>query len=289
MPRRKNDPKLPNGPGLKLLRAVGRYNLLTAAQGHRLLFREKYVYQELRRLVLQGYLEMVEPKVKVPAYWRLTDRGRNYLINQDISVATRIHHAAPKSLNLEHRLAVVDVLITIDLLAREDSRFVVLEMRNETELSRHPIKVALADGSTWHYAPDGWIHFAVDGREASLLIELDRGTEHQKVWRNKVDAIVSLLRRDGGSSLYNEHFAALPVAVAVAVVDSDVPAPLRARVIHQWTGLELEKLGKGKAWEALFRIRPANPATEDPKAFFTSESWATPGTTKLTPLIGGLW
>lgn len=294
MSRPKSDPKLPTGPGERILRAIGRYHLITGPQALRILgyspTSKTFVYEQLKRLTDQGYTIKGESIIKgVPAIWQLTERGRQYLIANGYGVDEKVHHLPPKSLHLAHRVCVVDVLIAFDELALTDPRFVVLEMVNEVTLSRRPTRLTLSDGKKWGYSPDAWIHYAVDGEESAIAIELDRGTEEQRVWRRKVELIVEYTKKSSGKpSPYEEKFGFPKLKMAVVSVPGpEVPNTLRAKNLHRWTELELKKLEKSN-WSSVFRVAPADPATEPPTDLLLSSRWVMPGTTEGEPLIGGL-
>ena len=282
-----NDPRLPNGPGEKILRAIGRYHLLTAEQIHRTSGysrnSESFSAKHLKRLTTHGYLEMGVSKVRgIKATWRLTEKGRRHLLAQGIEVDAKNDHHPPQSLNMEHRLAVNNVLIAFDDLARRDPRFVILEMLNESVLARRPIALTLSTGEKYRYAPDAWIHFAVDGVEDAIAIELDRGTEEQRKWRRKIDAYITMTK----TPLYETAFGFHKLLVAAVAAPGDIPPPLRARNLANWTKLELEHLGKPD-WSVMFLVAPCDPSCEGPE-MLTDPRWVHPGSTDYLPLIGGL-
>ncbi len=283
------DMRLPTGSGEKILRAIARYHLLTAEQILRLGIigvTEKYVYGQLKHLSVNGYLQMSDSQFRgVRNVWALTEKGRHHLLEQGLSVDSKTHHKPPKSIMLAHRIAVNDVLIAFDLLARHEPRFVVLELVNETTLTRRAVKVNLSNGAVMGYAPDAWIHFAVDGKEGAVALEVDRGTEEQKVWRRKIDAILAYTADQ--PSLYEQQFGLPYLTMAVIAVPGDVPIELRARNLHHWTDMELKRLDK-ENWKTLFKVRPATPATDDPNDLLLTACWRHPGETEPTPLIGGL-
>lgn len=291
MPRPKSDPHLPNGTGYKILRAIGRYHMLTANQTVRVLgFSPKsitHIYEQLKRLSTQGYLKAGQSQTKgVPAVWLLSQKGRSILASEGIATEERVHHLPPFSLHLAHRIAVTDVLIGLNEFADTNPGFHILDMQHEAQLSRRPIKLKLSDGKDFAYAPDAWIHLqGPNGKKAAFLLELDRGTEEQRIWRRKVDAILSLAA--GNPSLYEKTFGVPYFRVIVLATPGYQDINVRASTLLHWTELELTKLGK-KQWARYFNVAPANPSEELPSDVLIQPRFVIPGDTTAQRLLEDL-
>lgn len=291
MPRPKSDPHLPNGTGYKILHAIGRYHMLSANQVVRVLrFSPRsitHIYEQLKRLTSQGYLKSGQSQTKgVPAVWLLSQKGRAVLAKEGIATEERVHHLPPFSLHLAHRIAVTDVLIGFDEFATNRDGFHVLDMQHEAQLSRRPIKLKLSDGKDFAYAPDAWIHLqGRNGRKAAFLLELDRGTEEQRIWRRKIDALLSLTA--GSPSTYEKTFGVPYFRVLVLVTPGYQDINVRASTLLHWTELELTKLGK-KNWSRYFFVSAATPAVETADTLLASPSFVTPGETTARNLLEDL-
>jgi hypothetical protein len=124
--------------------------------------------------------------------------------------------------------------------------------------------------------PDGYIDFEFDGQYKScLMIELDRGTEGQEIWRRKVRA---LLRYAQGP--YHQDFGTDALTVCVVTTTSRE----RLQHLYQWTMAELT--AEGAQSEAdLFRLSHFEPAQLSPQQQFCGAGWFTPFGRQPEPLV----
>src|SRR5215218_11332811 len=107
-------PDFPGLPGDRILRALGRYHLLTRDQLTRLLYRASsttFVGEHLTRLTRGGYLRMGRVPLAIPVggtpgWWTLGEPGRRYLRAAGVELAPRRAWAPPTSpYHLWHLLA----------------------------------------------------------------------------------------------------------------------------------------------------------------------------------------
>ena len=270
----------------RILRAVNRYERLTAAQATRILFSEgslTYAQKKLRELFLHGYVRRKttgrdEPRGSGALVYTLDRRGRAYLLSSGIAVPGRLRQSEEEGRSaafLRHGIAVVDVLILCDLLCRADDRFAVARMIGERELRGCAVTVIMPDGRSRGVTMDAWVDLHIGGAEQMCLgFEVDNGTEFQTAWREKIRALLAM---DTGP--YREAFGV--DTLTIVVVARDGP---RARQLRQWTETELAEQGADRRRD-LFRFGVLPADLSDAVAFFRSECWQIPGQTTSVPLI----
>lgn len=275
---------------IKLLMALADYHALTgdqAAPAAGFARGSKHGYASLKKLRDKGFVKMQESDlIGVHALWHLDELGRRFLRSYGITYDTKVHHKlGPIGTQTAHRIDVTWLLIAL-----AESEYRVIQTRNEWQLSRIPTKVKLADGTTYGYSPDSWIHLEHEGQEYSLAVEIDRGTEHESVWRKKVAAMVAFTSKtDKGTYPFSETFGVDRLRFAIAVTSSRrsiQPFEVRAKTLLVWTQLELKKLGKEK-WADLFYIRPIEVEAITAHDFLETAAWVQPFSTTYVPLIGG--
>ncbi len=272
----------PGLPGDKILRALGRYDLLTREQLTRLLYRPSsttFVGEHLTRLTRHGYLRMERLPLAIaaggtPGYWALAGPGRRYLLAAGVD-PPRPHAAPPSPLHLWHLLALNDALIALERLCRVDPRLALARLRHERALRRVAPRVVLPDGRAATVVPDAWIDLLVDGAPMGVALELDRGTEDERQWRRKVDALLAL-----AAGPYRDAFATDSMTVAVVTT----AGARRAEVLRRWTEHELAALGK-RHWGELFWFTHTDPAIVEPAALYLGSHWVRPFDPVPRPLI----
>jgi hypothetical protein len=294
--RPRANPDDPNIPGEKLLLAIARHHALSVSQaayacGYAVRTEttegsESHVHENLLRMMGHGYLRRVTPMERnLKPMYLLDARGKRYLAAMGVPYDEKTGNTPPIGIHLSHRQAVTWVLLKI-----EKSGYPILEMRNEWQLSRESVRLSLADGTKVNYAPDAWVKLLIDDEEISIAIELDRGTEEQKVWRQKVLQMVAFTSRDSaGKFPFQELFGTDRIRFAVAVAPGAIGVrdpEVRARNLVHWTQLELAKHEK-LAWAEKFFIRPLDASLATPDDILFQPCWAHPGGTELVPLIGG--
>src|SRR3954452_24187780 len=218
-----------------ILHALARFHYLTAKQASRLLYpkntdsRARYTQKLFQRLTDADYVLRLRalPKPKYgqdPHVFTLARRGWDYLRGMGIATVpyyrpSEERRIAESSPFMKHRLATIDVLITADRLQWDMPQVTLLQLLTERELKRRALRVELlpgpysVDGVIRRVAviPDGWFQLSIAGElPYSIAIELDRGTEDQKVWREKVAAYVLWARGP-----YKEAFETDNLTIAV--------------------------------------------------------------------------
>ena len=270
-----------------LIAALGRYFYLTAAQLTRLLYAptsHKYAQARIKRLADVGYVQrLFLPRPtrtgSAPLVYTLSRKGLNLLVEWGIDVDRRYRPAEVRELSylyLAHTLALNDVLIALELLARSTPMLEVAELRHERELKLHPVTVQLVDGSRVGVIPDAWLDLRLAGRyQECYAIELDRGTTEQKAWRRKVAALVAY-----ANGLYQQAFGSPSLTIAVVAT----PGSSRCEQLLRWTEAELRQLGREDAAE-LFRFTGVSITSARPEDVFRGAAWRAPFAERLEPLL----
>ncbi|MFJ8565845.1 replication-relaxation family protein [Streptomyces sp. NPDC093514] len=266
-----------------ILRSVNRLNYMTAAQVGRLLYpsacdENRYVQRRLRRLAEADYLlrlrELPTPRIgSAPHVFTLADQGRRYLSSRGVVLTSPYYRPSEERQKavdnpfMEHTLAAVDVLVAAEMLCRD---YVVSmpSLLTERQLKRMNIRVQPAGQPSPRLTaviPDGWFVLTVGNHDpVCIALELDRGTEGQQHWRRKIAALVAW-----AEGPYREAFQADNLTVAVVV-------PTRARLVQliEWTGDELEAIGKTELAD-IFLFTEASPTATEPFDLFFSPLWHT--------------
>jgi Replication-relaxation len=277
-----------------ILLALGRFHYLTAAQANRLLYpnlndEHRYVQRRLKRLVDHNYVLRLRalpmPRYgQAPHVFTLGQKGRTYLQRLGFPVEpyfrpSEERRATENSPFMTHRLAAIDVMIAADLLCAGNPSISCPEMRSERELKHNAVRVqvpSVANGDVRDVAviPDAW--FQLSYRNASpysIALELDRATEDQKVWRQKIAAYVVWA---GGP--YMEAFETDNVTVAVVCPDTS-----RVAQLIEWTMRELT-LRSAQEYAQLFLFTSESPVL-NPERFFLDQVWVQADTGEAASLV----
>jgi len=151
-------------------------------------------------------------------------------------------------------------------------------MLHERRLKRHPVYVIDSAGKRSAVVPDAWLDLRIDGQlRVCLVVELDRGTEEQKRWRQKV---ANLLAYADGP--YQEMFATSSLTITVATTAGEN----RLAELLRWTEAELaanqeESLGD------LFIFASLVPGWEEPVQVFLEPRWYQPFQREPIALLEG--
>ena len=270
-----------------ILQAFARFHYLTAAQASRLLYPNladdnRYMQRRLKKLVDTDYVLRLRA-LPVPQYgqaphvFTLARRGRQYLQEMGIGIPTYFRPSEEKRVTqnhpfMTHRLATIDVLIAAAGLCR-DQAVMSPRMLSERELKHGALQVAVPPGPhsitqetrKVTVIPDAWFQLSVrNTAPVSIAIELDRATEEQKVWRQKVAAYAYW-----ANGPYQEAFETDNLTIATVC-----PTNTRVRVLADWTTRELRARGLEELAD-LFLFTAASPVTCTPAQFFYDPLWRT--------------
>jgi hypothetical protein len=123
--------------------------------------------------------------------------------------------------------------------------------------------VRLASGRQTAVIPDAYLVLAPRGElPVGIALELDRGTEDQKRWRQKVAAIAAWV-----SGPYQDAFGLDNLTVAVVT-----STPGRVEQLTDWTEQELESAGN-QALGDIFLFTSTPPVAVSPTTWFFGPIW----------------
>ena len=125
--------------------------------------------------------------------------------------------------------------------------------------------------------PDGWFQLQVgEHGPISIALELDRATEVQKIWRQKV-AAYAVWAGDNGP--YAEAFETDNLTIAVVCPDER-----RCGMLLDWTLRELRLRGNEDVAD-FFLFTHASAETTKPYEFFFASLWMSAERKELVPLL----
>ncbi len=271
-----------------ILFALATYHYLSAQQLCRLLYSPSsltFVQTKLKELSDGKYCQrLFLPRPSrygsAPSVYRLASKGLSYLSasGKQVGRYRPVEERAHSYLFLAHTLAVNSVLIAAALLCRTSPEFVIRRMAHERDLKREPMTVLEGDGRKLAVIPDGYLDFAVNGtHQVCISLEIDRGTYEQKVWRQKVRALLA-----AASGPYQQRFETASLTFAVVAT----PGEKRLWELMRWTEAELKEASQDQ--RDLFRFTGANPETASPRALFLHPVWFRPFDKTGRPLLEGV-
>ena len=268
-----------------VLIALARFHYLTATQVSRLLHpgvndEDRWSQRHLKKLVDAGYvlrLRALPPKPtgQPPHVFTLARKGRRVMNSLGIPVEAYFRpseesKAALDTPFMQHTLAAIDVLISATCLCR-DHDVTSPNMMSERQLKRGALRVEVPPGPRANgerakvvaVIPDGWFQLQVgEGTVISIALELDRGTEAQRAWRDKVAALALW-----ASGPYMQAFETTNLTIIVVCPD----AKRRDNLAH-WTHAELADRQMGNLAD-IFLFTSVNPVEVTPAALFFGRCW----------------
>jgi Replication-relaxation len=277
-----------------ILLALGRFHYLTAAQASRLLYPNlnddhRYMQRRFKLLVDNEYALRLRalpmPRYgQAPHVFTLGRNGRTYLQRLGFPVEpyyrpSEERRATENSPFMAHRLAAIDVMIAADRLCAENPSITCPRMLSERELKRNAVRVQVSslNGDQVREVaviPDAWFQLAYkNDNPYSIAIELDRSTEDQKVWRQKIAAYVVWAQEP-----YIKAFQTDNVTVAVVCPDSK-----RVGQLIDWTMREL-RVRRTRKYGQLFLFTSESPVVS-PERFFLGQVWYQADTGEAVSLV----
>jgi hypothetical protein len=244
-----------------ILAALARYRYLSQRQVKRRLFSggsRSYPSERLRPLVAAGYVAEKRPPRPTRAgstetVYFLAGKGRSHVERLGIELPERFRPSEEETRTYEHyahALAIIDVFITADLLTQRDDRFAVETMLPDRVLRHRPMVVTCESTEfltgeihtkQTKLIPDAFLLLRFAGETAQrtfpILLELDRGTEGPRPWREKIRSYLAALEGP-----YQQRFGQESLTVAIVT-------PAGERRLGQLLGwLEAELLAGGGAF-----------------------------------------
>lgn len=289
-----------------LLRSCARYQYVTVEQWCRLFEDGKklrYLQRRSRELARAGndFLIRLYPTRpagagKAPSLFTHGLAGRAFAAALGLRVPARFRRndllgLSPQHLN--HSEAITDVLIAFDLLARRDPRIEIADLVHERFLHEQRFKVRVpsahaASGGTpgrvVEVVPDAFVRVLarVGGRSRRfpLIVEVDRDTEQQRAFREKIAALHAFATSGEFGRVYGARF--FTVAFFVLAPRRD-PARRLAEVVA-WTERELTQRGLAHDGPA-FGFCALDPAATPPETLLLGDCWYSPFARAPHPLI----
>ena len=145
------------------------------------------------------------------------------------------------------------------------------QLLSERELKREAVHVevppgphgTVGAGKSVAVIPDAWFQLSVNGSPpVSIALELDRATEDQKVWREKVAAYAYW-----AEGPYQEAFETDNLTIAVVC-----PSNMRVSVLADWTMRELKSRNLTQLAD-IFLFTATSPVRASPTQFFFNAHW----------------
>ena len=201
----------------------------------------------------------------VPYVYWLGAPGRKYLKSLGYDFSGWVPPDEMKlsqSAHLWHALAVNDFLIAGENVANSSPDLELVDCRHDLYM-----QMTVKDATV---KSDGWQLFHIKGEyEGGIWLELDRGTELEKVWKTKVEKLVGY--KDAGCE---ESFGTSAVTFAVVVPFNILGAVERLRKLKVWTENQLVKMGKEQ--DADFFRFLVLPETYTPEWLYLAPAWSRP-------------
>lgn len=289
---------------LAIVRAIATYRFMTADDVAQLLFRPTsltYVREVLRRLCGGGdyvarhflYRFPVPSSTrgtKVRAY-ALGVKGREVLLEEGYYRPYKLRYLSYG--HIWHALTLTRVMCAAHAWCRrKESCFRVAKVSLAYELSRTlPLVPMETEGQTTHVAvvPDAFVCFErADGKKFQVLLEIDRGTEFQKAFKQRVRGRIELVRSD----MYLRVFQIPAVVVAYATIGAlpmDEDRQTRRATMERWTREVVSELipeEDRQEWLGIFRFctLPADIYT-NMNRLFVETFWRRPDSETPVPLL----
>ena len=281
-----------------LMRTIVRYHGITGLQLTKLLYSPKsysWVQAKLRDLTKAGYLDRDMMPVRQrqgasPLFYTVTDKALTYLRTfGDEAMPERARPYRVKEwsyLYLSHLFACNEVYIAAEQLCRRTTTIRLPRVLHDHELKQQPVYVPWDGGKKRAVIPDGFLDFEVHTAQpyrAPLCIEVDRGTEKQKDFRDKIRA---LLRFNQGP--YQQAYGRQALTICVIAC----PGAKRLESLLAWTEAELNELRVAEQAADIFRFatfgiewhtpESARPSPED---IFIEPNWTIPVSRHTVPLL----
>jgi protein involved in plasmid replication-relaxation len=273
-----------------VLRRINKFRYLTAAQLNRVLWpnntrdANRYAQRRLAKLAQRDYVQVLTELPKpstgsAPKVYTLAWRGRKALQQLGDAVPSyyrpsEVGESAHNGIFMPHTLAVVDVLVSVQRLVEEvpSIRLTQLLLERTLRQLRPQVTVpALGNGAQRRVSvvPDALFSLTDgDGPAQHFLVELDRGTERQQAWRDKVAALTLWVASPASAQLVPSQY------VTVMVVTTD--GPNRREYLRSWTAAELQARDLHDEYGSIFAITDSSAVTTAPVEFFGGTHWYPP-------------
>lgn len=261
----------------KILQAVSELHYATNEQLCRRFYALSslpYVCRMTKKLTGLGYLGIDYQRQKFAVgrskyIFFLSAMGHRYFTDQGI---TNLPKCTTYKEHLQaHILGINDVILTAyDYTFRFPHRAAVQLVQHDLALKRQPVVLSI-DGKRRSYIPDLWLEMTIDGKRWNFTVELDRGTEQEAKWREKMQFLVAFAR-NGAKERFGERMSAILIVVNP---EERHRGTHRLTQLLRWTETYLREQRR-EAWGQLFLFGAVDPATCSPEGFFQAPWWLAP-------------
>jgi protein involved in plasmid replication-relaxation len=277
----------------KILCALREFDYLTAAQVTRLCYAKgslTYVKATLKSLVDAGLAVSLGGRgTRLPRVYTPTGTGYTIAsVAQGLPQAKRVRRTeeATKAENvyfLQHTIAVTDILIAAKILSQTIPGITLKRMYLERELKRKiylELPVVSGNGKTERRTiclePDAAVDFVIKDKWQDFFhIEMYRTHLREYRFKQKIHAYAAY----AASSIHQELFATLALAIAVFCASSQLTATLR-----KWTEEVLQEVQQPGLGERFF-FTSVDPGAVRPEELYLLPVWEQAFGTTTTPLL----
>ncbi len=261
----------------KILQAVSELHYATNEQLCRRFYAVSslpYVCRMTKKLTELGYLGIDYRRQKFAVgrskyIFFLSPRGHRYFADQGMTNLPKC--TAYKEHLQAHILGINDVILTAygyTFLAPH--RAAVQLVQHDLVLKRQPVVLTI-DGKRRSYIPDLWLEMTIDGERWNFCVELDRGTEQEPKWRDKVRLLLAFAR-NGAKERFGERMSAILIIVNP---EESHRGAHRLTQLLRWTETYLREQGR-EAWGQVLLFGALDPSTCSAEGFFQAHWWRTP-------------
>ena len=288
----------------EILKAVHFYRYVTAVDMAHLLYSPTsltYVRERLSELaggadfVTNQYLYRFRlPSISAGNSQRvftLGSRGRDYLA-RELGLPVEWYFRPDKVKNMGYNQMLHNVILTRFLVAAKawcaaHPDYELARMRICYELAEKPVTVTITQEGqrrALKVIPDAWLELrrVADGKRFPVLLEIDRGTQYQRKFKEHVRSRIEYLR--GGA--YRETFGTEAVLIAYATTGAtQAVAATRRATLCAWTNELLAEMHK-RDWATIFRFHALALDGMYQGSFFDQPVWYRPDKASPAPLLG---
>jgi hypothetical protein len=288
----------------EILRAMHFYRYMTAVDVAHLLYKPSVLTAARRHLarlsgggdeITNQYLyrfPLPQPTAgNKERIYTLGSRGRDFLVNEvGLPVAWYFRPEKVRHMSIgqvTHHLTLTRFLVAAQVWSKKQSDFTLPHTRTSYELAKSPATVEVTQGGNRHtvtVVPDAWLKFeqlqaGTHVRFHPILLEIDRGTEHQQKFKQHVRARLEFIKKGG---LYSRVFGTEAVMIAYATTGQKPEyRETRRQAMCAWTQEVLVELQK-ENWASVFRFHSLNLDDLYNTPLFAAPVWYRPD--RQTPL-----
>jgi len=241
-----------------ILRTIWKYRYMTALDITKLLFSDgSHIYNRDNLTSLAGGEDLKEnaylcrfslPSTKIGNHERIFTlgvKGRNFLA-RDVGLPVNWYFRPYKLKHLSYSSVLHNLILTRFLVAAQIATKVT-EIQLCYELAKAPGRVEL-DKLKVTVIPDAWIDFEIEGKRFPVLLEIDRGMEYSRKFKQHVRSRIAFIE----SGQYKNVFGRQAVRVAY-ITTGETPEyrETRRKAMVNWTREVLAEK-KMESWSSLF-------------------------------------